>query len=174
MAVPAEQSSRCSTASYLENQRPSQIPPKPPQLSHKFLKRIGVAHPDPIKIAGGAKSLASPEQESDREFILDQIRKSMQLHGTTRAILMAHSDCGAYGNLAMAFTAIPGRKPSITSRNCSARLPVYPKPSLASKFKPPSTSKVSGMPKSPRLLASPRARPSPDSRLHQYVALNPS
>ncbi len=48
----------------------------------KFLKRVGVVHSDPIKIAGGAKVLASPERESDREFVLDQIRKSMRLHGT--------------------------------------------------------------------------------------------
>jgi hypothetical protein len=65
----------------------------------KFLKRIGVAHADPIKVAGGAKCLASPEQESDREFVLEQIRKSMRLHGTKRVILMVHSDCGAYGGL---------------------------------------------------------------------------
>jgi hypothetical protein len=54
-----------------------------------------VDHPDPIKIAGGAKCLASPEPESDREFVLDQIRKSMRLHETKRVILMVHSD-GAY------------------------------------------------------------------------------
>jgi carbonic anhydrase len=69
----------------------------------KFLKRIGIVHCDPIKIAGGAKCMASPEQESDREFVLDQIRKSMRLHGTKRVILMVHSDCGAYGGLAHAF-----------------------------------------------------------------------
>jgi Putative carbonic anhydrase len=66
----------------------------------KFLKRIGVVNSDPIKIAGGAKCLASPEHESDREFVLDQIRKSIRLHGTRRVILMVHSDCGAYGGLA--------------------------------------------------------------------------
>jgi hypothetical protein len=66
----------------------------------KFLKREGIQHPDPVKIAGGAKCLATPELESDREFVLDQIRKSMSLHGATRAILMLHSDCGAYGGLA--------------------------------------------------------------------------
>jgi hypothetical protein len=66
----------------------------------KFLKRIGVFSSDPIKVAGGAKCLASPEHESDRAFVLDQIRKSMRLHGTTRAVLMVHSDCGAYGGLA--------------------------------------------------------------------------
>jgi carbonic anhydrase-like protein len=65
----------------------------------KFLKRTGVVYTDPIKVAGGAKCLASPERETEREFVLDQIRKSMQLHGTGRVILMVHSDCGAYGGL---------------------------------------------------------------------------
>jgi carbonic anhydrase len=69
----------------------------------KFLKRIGVINSDPIKIAGGAKSLASPERDTDREFIIEQIRKSIRLHGTTRVILMVHSDCGAYGGLAAGF-----------------------------------------------------------------------
>jgi hypothetical protein len=69
----------------------------------KFLKRIGVINSDPIKIAGGAKVLATPEHEADREFVLEQIRKSMRLHGTRRVILMLHSDCGAYGGLAGAF-----------------------------------------------------------------------
>jgi len=65
----------------------------------KFLKRIGVLNSDPIKVAGGAKCLASPEHETDRAFVLDQIRKSIRLHGTGRVILMLHSDCGAYGGL---------------------------------------------------------------------------
>ena len=69
----------------------------------KFLPRIGVINSDPIKVAGGAKSLASPEHESDREFIVEQIRKSIKLHGTKRVILMLHSDCGAYGGLAGGF-----------------------------------------------------------------------
>ncbi|MGA8504796.1 MAG: carbonic anhydrase, partial [Candidatus Sulfotelmatobacter sp.] len=69
----------------------------------KFLKRIGVVNSDPIKVAGGAKCLASPENESDREFVLEQIRKSMRLHGTGRVVLMVHSDCGAYGGLAGGF-----------------------------------------------------------------------
>ena len=65
----------------------------------KFLKRVGVANSDPIKIAGGAKCLATPEHESDRQFVLEQLRKSIRLHGTRRIILMLHSDCGAYGGL---------------------------------------------------------------------------
>ena len=65
----------------------------------KFLKRIGVVYSDPVKIAGGAKCLASPDLETDRDFVLEQIRTSMRLHGTRRVILMLHSDCGAYGGL---------------------------------------------------------------------------
>lgn len=70
---------------------------------HKFLKRIGVVHPDPIKIAGGAKCIASPGREADREFVMEQIRTSIRLHDTKRVILMVHSDCGAYGGLADGF-----------------------------------------------------------------------
>ncbi|MGA2593339.1 MAG: carbonic anhydrase [Bryobacteraceae bacterium] len=65
----------------------------------KLLKRLNVTRYDAIRIAGGAKCLASPEQESEREFVLEQIRKSMRLHGTDRVVLMVHSDCGAYGGL---------------------------------------------------------------------------
>jgi hypothetical protein len=65
----------------------------------KFLKRHGVVYADPIKVAGGAKCLASPDNEGERTFVLDQIRKSVKLHGTRRVILMVHSDCGAYGGL---------------------------------------------------------------------------
>src|SRR5882672_5356386 len=65
----------------------------------KFLKRRGVSNTDPVKIAGGAKWLATPELEAEREFVLEQIRKSIHLHGTRRVILMLHSDCGAYGGL---------------------------------------------------------------------------
>ena len=66
----------------------------------KFLKRSGLSCFDPVRVAGGAKSLAYPEHESDRLFLLDQIRKSMKLHKTGTAILMLHSDCGAFGGLA--------------------------------------------------------------------------
>lgn len=66
----------------------------------KLLKRIGVLTGDAIRIAGGAKSLASPEQESARQFVLDQIQKSIRLHKTRTVVLMLHSDCGAYGGLA--------------------------------------------------------------------------
>ena len=66
----------------------------------KLLRRIGISHSDPIRIAGGARCLASSGQESERAFVLEQIRRSMQLHSTRTVILMLHSDCGAYGGLA--------------------------------------------------------------------------
>jgi hypothetical protein len=69
----------------------------------KFLKRIGVVNCDPIKIAGGAKCLADSAHPAEQEFVVEQIRKSMRLHGTRRVILMVHSDCGAYGGLADGF-----------------------------------------------------------------------
>ena len=75
----------------------------------KLLKRIGVVSPDPIRIAGGAKCLVSPQHEGDRLFVVDQIRRSIQLHGTRTAILMVHSDCGAYGGLA-AFEGDPKKE----------------------------------------------------------------
>ena len=69
----------------------------------KFLKQIGVLNYDSIRIAGGAKSLVSPDHESDREFVFRQIRTSMRIHQTKRVILMLHSDCRTYGGLAEAF-----------------------------------------------------------------------
>jgi hypothetical protein len=73
----------------------------------KFLKRLGVLNSDPIKIAGGAKCLASPDHEGERQFVLQQIRTSIRLHGTTLVILMLHSDCGAYGGLDGRFNGNP-------------------------------------------------------------------
>jgi carbonic anhydrase len=69
----------------------------------KFLKRIRIVNPDPIIVAGGAKSLASPEHETDRSFLVAQVEKSIKLHDTDRVILLLHSDCGAYGGLHQRF-----------------------------------------------------------------------
>jgi carbonic anhydrase len=66
----------------------------------KFLQRNAIAHPDMIVVAGGAKTLASPRNDFEREFILEQIRLSIRLHACDRVILMSHSDCATYGGLA--------------------------------------------------------------------------
>lgn len=65
-----------------------------------YLEERGLRNLDIIKIAGGAKSLATPERETDREFVVRQVLTSIRLHKTPRVFLTAHSDCGAYGGLA--------------------------------------------------------------------------
>jgi carbonic anhydrase len=65
----------------------------------KYLKRIGIESTDVIRIGGGARVLASPPREQDRQFILDHIRTSIRLHEAPKVILMTHSDCGAYGGI---------------------------------------------------------------------------
>lgn len=64
------------------------------------LERLKTLYPgasDIIKIAGGVKSLSSPDNVSDRDFILDQIGASIRLHNAARIFLMAHNQCGACG-----------------------------------------------------------------------------
>ena len=68
--------------------------------TNKFLQRKKILKPDMIVIAGGAKTLASPRNDFERDFILEQVRMSIRLHQTTRMILMSHSDCATYGGLA--------------------------------------------------------------------------
>ncbi|HEV3199569.1 MAG TPA: carbonic anhydrase [Bryobacteraceae bacterium] len=62
----------------------------------KFLKRRGVRTFDHVKIPGSAKSLAAPECEADRDFVLRMIRTSIRLHRPDRALILAHAECGAY------------------------------------------------------------------------------
>jgi hypothetical protein len=63
-------------------------------LFRKFSKNF--KNRDLIKIAGGAKALAG-DASPDRDFVLNQIKVSIRLHGTKRVALMLHRDCGAYG-----------------------------------------------------------------------------
>src|ERR1700690_2924990 len=76
---------------------------------HKFLKNQGIVRPDMIVVAGGAKTLASPRNDFERDFILEQVRMSIRLHQTKQMLLMSHSDCATYGGLA-AFNGDTGRE----------------------------------------------------------------
>src|SRR6266403_1283416 len=67
---------------------------------NKFLQRRAILRPDMIVVAGGAKTLASPRNDFERDFILEQVRMSILLHRTERVFLMSHSDCATYGGLA--------------------------------------------------------------------------
>ncbi len=66
----------------------------------KFLKKQAIERPDMIIVAGGAKTLASPRNDFERDFILEQVRMSIRLHQTKRVLVMSHSDCATYGGLA--------------------------------------------------------------------------
>ena len=66
----------------------------------RFLKKQGVERADMIIVAGGAKTLASPRNDFEQDFILEQVRMSTCLHRTKRVMVMSHSDCATYGGLA--------------------------------------------------------------------------
>ncbi len=66
-------------------------------LLEEFVKKETLKNVDLVKVAGGAKEIASPEAEVNRAFMLDQIKKSIALHKTKKIILMTHTECGAYG-----------------------------------------------------------------------------
>jgi carbonic anhydrase len=66
----------------------------------KFLKKRGIERADMIVVAGGAKTLASPRNDFEQDFILEQVRMSIRLHQTSRVFVMSHSDCATYGGLA--------------------------------------------------------------------------
>lgn len=66
----------------------------------KFLKNQGIERADMIVVAGGAKTLASPRNDFEQDFILEQVRMSIRLHQTKRVMVMSHSDCATYGGLA--------------------------------------------------------------------------
>jgi hypothetical protein len=66
----------------------------------KFLKKQSIERADMIIVAGGAKTLASPRNDFEQEFILEQVRMSIRLHRTERVLIMSHSDCATYGGLA--------------------------------------------------------------------------
>ena len=76
------------------------------QTVNKFLQKQKILKPDMIVIAGGAKTLASPRNDFERDFILEQVRLAIQLHGAKKMLLMSHSDCATYGGLA-AFNGDP-------------------------------------------------------------------
>ena len=79
------------------------------QVTRKFLKRRGILRPDMIIVAGGARTLASPRNDFERDFVLEQVRMSIRLHQTKLLLLMSHSDCATYGGLA-AFGGDPVRE----------------------------------------------------------------
>src|SRR3989344_1501515 len=62
-----------------------------------FLRAENIKHIDPKSPDGGAKVFSSPEKDSDRDFFLRELQKSIQMHGVSKVMLFTHHDCGAYG-----------------------------------------------------------------------------
>ncbi len=67
------------------------------ETTRTFLLFMGLFRFDPVTVAGGAKVLASPDQEQDFDYMMRELEKSIQLHKTKRCLLFTHHDCGAYG-----------------------------------------------------------------------------
>jgi hypothetical protein len=66
----------------------------------KFLSSRGIGYRDAESPAGGGKIFSDPEKETDRDFMVREIEKSVRLHGTRRVVFSTHHDCGAYGSFA--------------------------------------------------------------------------
>ena len=68
-------------------------------LLAKFLaeQELVEAGADIIRVAGAIKSIAQPQQSRDRDFLLEMLRVSYDLHGVRKFYLINHEDCGAYG-----------------------------------------------------------------------------
>jgi hypothetical protein len=62
----------------------------------KFFRRCGIGAVDHIRIPGGAKALADPGRDSDRDFVLAMVRTSLRLHRPERMLIFGHAQCGAY------------------------------------------------------------------------------
>lgn len=64
---------------------------------NEFIKELGFGHVDKKSPAGGVKLFASPEKESDREYMFREMAISIKLHNVKKVMLFSHHDCGAYG-----------------------------------------------------------------------------
>jgi len=90
----------------------------------KFLKRRGLNLVDHLKIAGSIKGMASPDNESDREFLLRMIRISMRLHRPDLVVMVGHADCGAYGGAGADSIAADLSRAREVMRSAEPSLPV--------------------------------------------------
>ncbi len=63
----------------------------------EFYRQEGYHNPDRNYFAGGAKKLASPQNEGERESTLADILDLLKLHDCRRVNLGVHVNCGKYG-----------------------------------------------------------------------------
>lgn len=51
---------------------------------------------DLLTVPGVAKNLSRPDNQNTKEYILDSIDKSFQLHEIAKVIIINHQNCGGY------------------------------------------------------------------------------
>lgn len=64
-----------------------------------FMRELGLGYRDwdHKSPAGGVKVFASPEKESDTDYMLRELAISIKAHKVNRVMLFNHHDCAAYG-----------------------------------------------------------------------------
>ena len=63
-----------------------------------FQEKMGWKNFDLLKIDGGARDLGTLGSETEREYVLGQIGKSLKLHHSPEIFLMVHYNCGAFNH----------------------------------------------------------------------------
>ena len=92
----------------------------------KFLKWRGIVLFDHVKIPGSAKPLADSQASGDDGcgYILNAVRTSMRLHGTSRVLIMSHNECGAYPGVPANAVAADAARAAAFLRNAEPSLQV--------------------------------------------------
>lgn len=68
------------------------------QLPEAIFAALGIDDYDEIKLAGGAKNIASPNKPGRLETVLDDIRLALEKHRVRKIVLLNHQNCGKYGS----------------------------------------------------------------------------
>lgn len=74
------------------------------RLLDAMMKDLGVDECDEIKLAGGAKNIASPNKSGRFESVLDDLMLAVKKHGARRIVLLTHQNCGKYVEANYVFT----------------------------------------------------------------------
>jgi hypothetical protein len=94
------------------------------QAVRKFLKRLGILMYDHVKIPGAAKPFCSEEDDPDSASLLRAVRTSMRLHGSSRVVIVAHNDCGAYPGVPASIVAADATRSAAFLRKIEPSLSV--------------------------------------------------
>jgi hypothetical protein len=87
----------------------------------KFLKKQNIERSDMIVVAGGAKTLASPRNDFEQDFILEQVRMSIRLHQSKR-VLRDLLRPGVLQRRSRRRSRAPSRRTAARRRTCECEL----------------------------------------------------